>query len=124
VRWYWVAPVGSAVYFLIAVWPMLSDLDWFAPLLLVVAAVVAVAVALVFLLVATIVRRRRPSAMLLALALAAGLQAATPFEVEWDDGCNEHSSDVAAIAIPYVLLAEPELSYAPYADGSTDIDCG
>jgi hypothetical protein len=122
-RWVWLAPTGAGVYCVIRLWPTFSEEYWpLAPVLLLVAAILAGLVSGVILLGALVIRRRRPGRVLVAFALAAGLQAATPYYVGWES-CNEHGGNIATIFIPYVLIAQPEYSIAPYDDAHTDMEC-
>jgi hypothetical protein len=112
----WLAPAGALAYCIAQFWPLLVDVGRFAPLLLMVAGVIAA-------LVAGVLRLATRGRVHVALLVMLGLQASTPVEVGWDDGCNGHSGEIAMIAVPYVKLAEPEMSYAPYSDAQTLMAC-
>ena len=123
-RWVWLAPVGAAAYCVARMWSDMTDAGWWpwVGLYLLSASILAALVAGPILLVATLVRRRRPSRTLVAVALVAGLQAATPYHVYWD-ACNEHDGAVATVFIPYVLIAQPEHGFFLYSDAHTDMEC-
>jgi hypothetical protein len=123
-RWVWLAPLGAGAYCVARLWPDMTELgqwSWIGVYLL-AAAILAALVASPILLVATAIRRRRPGQALVAFALVAGLQAATPYHVAWE-ACNEHDGYVATAFLPYVLLAQPEHGFFLYSDAHTDMDC-
>ena len=111
----WLAPAGALAYCLAQSWSMLVDLGPLAPLHVFAVQVFAAPVVGVI----TLAARGRVT---FAVALTVGIQAATPVEIGWHDGCNGHAGEVPAIAAPYVLLAEPE-SPPAYSDSQTAMGC-
>lgn len=123
-RWIWLAPAGAFAYGLFELGPLITDFDpLFSPLVVIAFGVFAALCAGAFLLIAFAIRRRRPGRALVAIAFTIGFQAATPVEVGWHDGCNEHSGEVPAIAVPHVKLAQPEAGFVAYLDTSTSMGC-
>lgn len=64
------------------------------------------------------------SRAVVAAALACGMVAATPVNVSWNDGCNDHGGRVALVALPYVQVAAPAELRVPYTDTQTLMFCG
>jgi hypothetical protein len=120
----WLAPVSAAAYCVARLWPDMTEGEWWpwVALFLVSGAILAALVAGPILLIAVAVRRRRPSRLIVAIALVAGFQAATPYHLYWE-ACNEHDGSVATVFIPYVLIAQPEHGFFLYGDAHTDMDC-
>lgn len=56
-------------------------------------------------------------------ALSILLMTAAPFPASWNDGCNDHSGQVATIALGIVAASKPAAAPWPYEDGSTLVLC-
>jgi hypothetical protein len=63
--------------------------------------------------------RRRPGAASLMVAATAGLLAATPVDVSWDDGCNAHGGRAPIAVAPLIEQRKPESAPLAYEDVST-----
>jgi hypothetical protein len=84
---------------------------------------VLAAVVLCTVLVAFRRSRRAPprhrASVAFASAVAVALLAATPINVDYDDGCNAHWTVSPAVAAPFIALTRPEATVAYYTDRTT-----
>lgn len=117
----------AAAIWLEGVVPMLREESdgWWTLLLVWGVALVAALCAGASLAIALAVNRAAArSRVAVATAIACGLLVATPVNLSWNDGCNEHGGRVALVASPYVLLATPADVGVPYTDSQTLMLCG
>jgi hypothetical protein len=68
-------------------------------------------------------RPRHRASVGFASAVAVALLAATPISVDYDDGCNDHSTVSPAVAAPLLALTRPQAAVASYTDRITLVAC-
>jgi hypothetical protein len=66
---------------------------------------------------------RHRASVAFASAVAVALLAATPISVDYDDGCNDHSTVSPAVAAPFLALTRPRAAVASYTDRTTLVAC-
>jgi hypothetical protein len=57
------------------------------------------------------------------LTLSAALLAATPVDVSYDDGCNDHGSLAPLAWVPVLAAVRPALARGVYDDFTTEMAC-
>jgi hypothetical protein len=57
------------------------------------------------------------------IAATVGLLAATPVDVAWDDGCNDHGGRAAVVVAPVIEHRRPAAASLAYEDESTLVAC-
>jgi hypothetical protein len=67
--------------------------------------------------------RRYRASVGFASAVAVAVLAATPISVDYDDGCNDHSTVSPAVAAPFLALTRPQAAVASYTDRTTLVAC-